>query len=90
MKLISVQYAIILFLTIVGVPFGAAGQFTNEFTIGEYVELFVNDSIKIHFNCTGKVCRKSCAEFYRVGKIDKERINVSGPFRDYYLHAVFY
>jgi len=82
----SIKYAIVIFLTIGGLPHIATGQFTNEFTIGEYVELFVNDSIKIHFNCTGKVCRKSCAEFYRVGKIDQERINVTGSFRDYYLN----
>lgn len=61
-------------------------QFTNEFKIGEYVEFFLEDSIRIHFNCTGKVCRQSCADFYRVGRIDPERINVKGPFQDYYLN----
>lgn len=61
-------------------------QYTNEFTVGEYVEFYGGDSIRIYFNCTGKICRMSCAEFYRTGIIDRERINVHGIFQDYYMN----
>lgn len=67
-------------------PSPARAQYTNTFTVGEYAEFFGGDSIRIHFNCTGKICRMSCAEFYRIGKIDPEIINVSGLFRDYYMN----
>lgn len=86
MKLRDITYFFLILPLLAGLPFVGQCQFTNEFTIGEYVEFNLPDSIKIYFNCTGKVCRQSCAEFYRVGKIDKELINVNGKFRDYYMN----
>lgn len=74
------------FLLAFGSPFLTKAQFTNEFAIGEYVEFFANDSIRVFFNCSGKVCRQSCASFYRTGFIDKDRITVYGKFRDYYMN----
>ena len=61
-------------------------QYTNEFSIGEYVDFLSADSIRVYFNCTGKVCRQSCASFYRTGRIDRERISMAGRFRDYYMN----
>lgn len=64
----------------------SSAQFTNEFTIGEYVEFTLHDTIKIYFNCSGKICRQSCANYYRIGRVDPEQINVIGKFTDYYLN----
>lgn len=64
----------------------ARGQYSNEFRVGDYVEFLLHDSIKVYFNCTGKICRESCADYYRTGEIDPERINFTGEFRDYYLN----
>lgn len=86
MKVIRFIFIIQLIPILVLAYLPARAQFTNEFTIGEYVEFFVNDSVKIYFNCTGKVCRQSCAKFYRVGKVDPVRVNVTGTFRDYYMN----
>ncbi|MCD4694829.1 MAG: hypothetical protein K8S16_01210 [Bacteroidales bacterium] len=77
----------ILFLFLLCITIDSHCQFTNEFNIGEYVEVFNNDSIKINFNCTGTVVDRRCAEFVRIGKIDKKVINVSGPFKDYYIEG---
>lgn len=55
----------------------------DNFNIGNYVEVFNKDSIKIYYNCTGTIVDKKCASYYRVGKIDPLSINVTGEFRDY-------
>lgn len=57
----------------------------DTFKIGNFLELFHTDSIKIYFNCTGTVVDKRCAAYYRIGKIDRSIINVSGAFTDYFL-----
>jgi len=75
-----------LLLLLAGTPVKLTAQFTNEFSVGEYAEFYDHDSIRIFFNCSGKICRQSCASFYRTGIIDKQRINVRGLFRDYYMN----
>ncbi len=57
----------------------------DNFMIGDFIEVFENDSISIYYNCTGTVVAKRCAEFIRIGKIDSININVSGKFHDYYI-----
>jgi antitoxin component YwqK of YwqJK toxin-antitoxin module len=55
----------------------------DNFKIGNCVEVFNKDSIKIYFNCTGVVVDRKCASYYRIGKMDSEIINVVGDFYDY-------
>jgi antitoxin component YwqK of YwqJK toxin-antitoxin module len=62
----------------------------DNFKIGDYVEVFSKDSIKIYFNCTGVVMDKQCASYYRVGKMDDSIINITGDFCDYYLEGNIY
>lgn len=72
--------------------FVAASQVAlpDNFKIGNSVEVFSQDSIKIFFNCGGAVADKNCAEYYRVGKMDTEIINVVGNFSDYYTNDKLY
>lgn len=62
----------------------------DNFKIGDHVEVFSNDSIKIYFNCMGTVSDKKCAPYYRVGKMDSTIINVMGDFTDYYANGKVY
>jgi len=55
----------------------------NDFTIGNSFEVFQKDSIRVYFSCTGKIIDKTCATYYRVGKMDGRFINVNGGFKDY-------
>lgn len=65
-------------------PFAQNSMLPDNFKIGNYVEVFSKDSIRIYFNCTGTVHEKKCASFYRIGKIDSTIINVVGEFFDYF------
>ena len=56
----------------------------DNFQIGSCVEVFNTDSIKIYFNNHGAVIERKCAPYYRVGKMDSTRINITGDFIDYY------
>ncbi len=80
---------IILTLSFLAIHFLAISQTTlpDNFQIGNYVEVFHTDSIKIYFNCTGTVADKKCAYCYRVGKMDPAKINVTGDFTDYYVNG---
>jgi antitoxin component YwqK of YwqJK toxin-antitoxin module len=55
----------------------------NTFKAGNYVEILPNDSIKIWYNCVGAISNSKCASFYRIGKIDPDRIALTGKFADY-------
>jgi len=57
----------------------------DNFKIGNYLEIYNNDSILIYFNCNGAIVDKNCAKFFRKGRIDSISLNVSGEFHDYYL-----
>ncbi len=59
----------------------------DNFKIGDYIEVFENDSILVYFNCTGTIVKKECAQFVRKGKIDSINCNVSGIFYDYDLDS---
>lgn len=61
----------------------AQTELPNNFKIGRYVEVFGNDSLKVYFNCTGAIYESTCADYYRIGKMDSTMINVSGDFCDY-------
>jgi hypothetical protein len=60
----------------------------KEFNIGNFINVYSNDSIAISFNCTGTITDLSCADFIRKGKIDSININVTGNFKDYYPNGV--
>ena len=62
----------------------------DTFTIGNSVEVFHRDSVKIYINCTGAIVTKQCADYYRVGKIDPVYVNVKGKFYDYFLNGKLY
>ncbi|WP_114792000.1 hypothetical protein U0035_09075 [Niabella yanshanensis] len=62
----------------------------DNFTIGDFAEIYAGDSIKLFFNCFGGIVNKRCADYYRIGKMDTEFVNVKGPFRDYYLNGKLY
>jgi len=74
-----------LFLFFVPCELLAQQSLPDTFKVGNYLEVFHTDSIKIYFNCTGAVVDKRCAAFYRVGKIDRTIINLAGPFTDYFM-----
>jgi antitoxin component YwqK of YwqJK toxin-antitoxin module len=58
---------------------------SNSFSVGNYVEIFNNDSIKIYYNCTGANVERRCAQFFRVGKIDSLFCNITDRFTDYFI-----
>jgi antitoxin component YwqK of YwqJK toxin-antitoxin module len=62
----------------------------DNFNIGNYIQVFSKDSLKIYFNCTGTVVEKKFASYYRVGKMDSSIINVNGEFNDYYVSGALY
>ncbi|PVD50581.1 hypothetical protein DC498_19335 [Terrimonas sp.] len=73
------------------IKLSAASQtLPDNFKIGDYVEVFNNDSIKIYFNCGGTVVGKKCASYYRIGKMDSIIINITGSFTDYYTNGKVY
>lgn len=59
----------------------------DTFKIGDYIDVFDNDSMIIYFSSVGSVVEKRCADYYRIGKIDSVNINVSGQFCDYYMNG---
>lgn len=86
MKSISVSLLLLLF------SFNSFSQsdLPDNFRIGDFVEIFGMDSIKIHFTCPGTVVDRKRATYYRVGKMDTEIINVAGEFHDYYETGELY
>jgi hypothetical protein len=73
-------------LILIVISFNLQGQdLPKTFKIGSYLEVLNNDSIKVYLNCTGTVVDKSCASFYRIGRLDSIHVNFSGVITDYYL-----
>ncbi len=62
-----------------------AQEFPDNFKVGNSLEIFSNDSIKIHYNCQGSIVDSICADYVRIGKIDTVNCNVTGRFKDYYV-----
>ena len=81
---------LISLFTILHLAVASQTQLPDNFKIGNSVEVFSRDSIKIYFTCTGAVVEKNCADYYRVGKMDTEIINVVGDFYDYYVNDKLY
>lgn len=71
---------------------GSKGQdlLPNNFAIGDFAEVYAKDSIRIFFGCGGNIVNRRCANYYRIGKMDTEFVNVRGAFRDYYLDGKLY
>lgn len=66
------------------VQYFAHGQYLEDtFKVGNYLEVFNGDSMKVYLNCTGTVVDKRCAKFYRVGKLDSLHINFIGNIADF-------
>ncbi|MCD2422336.1 hypothetical protein LQ567_06145 [Niabella pedocola] len=62
----------------------------DNFTIGDFMEIYHSDSIKISFSCFGGISTKRCADYYRVGKLDPLYLNVTGRFHDYFMNGKVY
>jgi antitoxin component YwqK of YwqJK toxin-antitoxin module len=77
-------------LTIFQVSAHSQTNLPDNFKIGDYIEVYNRDSIKIYFSCTGTVIDKKCASYYRKGKMDKTIVNVVGNFHDYYMDDKVY
>jgi hypothetical protein len=78
MKIFIINFLFLLYL-----PANSQSKLPDNFKIGNYVEVFNMDSIKIYFSCTGVITDKKCASYYRIGKMDSTIINVTGDFIDY-------
>ncbi len=77
-------------LTLISLASLSQATLPNNFQVGNYIEVFKKDSLKIYFNCTGTVVDKKCASYYRMGKIDSSIINVKGEFSDHYINGQLY
>jgi hypothetical protein len=61
-----------------------AQDFPNNFKIGDYLEIYSDDSIKLNYNCVGFIIDNKCADYVRIGKLDTAFCNLSGNFKDYF------
>jgi len=78
---------ILLILFVLFNQFVQSQNLSDNFKIGDYIEVFNTDSILVYFNCSGAIVDKDCAQFMRIGKIDSTNINVTGNFYDYYIEG---
>ncbi|QHL86064.1 hypothetical protein GU926_00830 [Nibribacter ruber] len=76
-----------LLLLVFSIQVKAQAPLPNQFTVGNFLEILPGDSLKVYFNCTGTISDKSCADYYRIGKIDRDIINVVGTFTDFYKNG---
>lgn len=76
---------IIMFLLFVMSNLINSQPLSNNFSIGNYLDIFNNDSIKIYYNCAGGIVDKRCADFFRIGKMDSLFCNITGNFKDYFI-----
>jgi antitoxin component YwqK of YwqJK toxin-antitoxin module len=72
---------ICLFLLVTSVA--KSQSLPNSFKVGKYCEILPGDTIKIWYHCTGGIANNTCASFYRISKIDKDRVGFTGKFTDY-------
>ena len=79
--------AIILFISLYSY---SQSNLPNNFKIGDYLEVYGQDSLRVYFSCTGSVVDKQCANFYRVGKMDSTIANFMGEFCDYNIDNTLY
>lgn len=79
------KHSFFLFICSIYIPVCLLGQEDpKNFKIGDFIQLYDNDSISICFSCTGTVTYRRCADYIRKGRMDSVNINVSGQFTDYY------
>lgn len=64
----------------------AARSSHGKFEIGEFIKTDDHDNLVIFFNCQGRIVERSCAEFYRTGKMDCTDLSLAGPVKDYYTN----
>lgn len=81
------QYLFLIFAPSLGI---SQTKLPDNFKIGNLVELFNQDSLKVYFDCTGDITDKKCASYYRIGKIDSAIANFSGLFFDYNMNNRLY
>jgi hypothetical protein len=62
-------------------------DYPNVFKLGDFLEIYNVDSIKVFFDIDGRIVDGQCANYYRVGKIDPINCNVKGIFTDHYLNS---
>lgn len=62
----------------------------DNFKVGNFLEVFGKDSLRVYFSCTGVVVDKKCASFYRVGKMDTAMVTFAGAFTDYDVRGNLY
>ncbi len=78
--------------TLIFISFSVYSQSSlpDNFKIGDFVEVYSRDSLKIYFNCTGTIVDKKCASFYRIGKMDTTIVNFAGEFHDFDINGNLY
>jgi antitoxin component YwqK of YwqJK toxin-antitoxin module len=83
---------IFLISTLICISFSVCSQSTlqDNFTIGNFFEVYNRDSLKIYFNCTGTIVDKNCASFYRTGRMDTAIVNFTGEFKDFDMEGNLY
>lgn len=63
----------------------SAQEMPNNFRIGDYLEIYSNDSVLIFYNKNGAICSRKCADLFRIARLDKSSCNVNDTVRDYYI-----
>jgi len=64
-----------------------AQDYSNNFKVGDYLEIYNNDSVRIYYNCIGSIVDKKCASYIRIGQFDTTYCNLSGNFKDFYING---
>lgn len=64
-----------------------AQDLPDNFKIGDFFEIYANDSIKFYFRCPGNIQNELLASYYRIGKIDSINNNITGEFIDFYTNG---
>lgn len=62
----------------------------DNFKIGNFLEVYHKDSLRVYFNCTGVIVDKKCASFYRTGKMDTAMVSFTGAFYDFDIKGNLY
>jgi hypothetical protein len=78
----NIQIAILLILISLN---SFSQEFPNRFKVGNSLEIYCGDSIKIYYSCVGTIVDSNCADYVRTGRIDSLNCNVVGKFKDYYI-----
>jgi hypothetical protein len=68
----------------------AQNSLQDNFSVGNFVQLYGEDTLKVYFNCTGTIVNKDCAGYYRVGKRDSIYLGFRGVVSDYDLNNKLY